>query len=86
MKDGRGNQLFRGGDDVRIFMQDPQNKASMSPDVQDLGNGSYVAVIPLLWEGSPIIKASLSYMKEIILAHQYIRSALKNSEAYSCSF
>ena len=86
VRDGRGNQLCRGGDDIRVVLQEPNKGAFLSTDVHDLGNGSYIADIPLLWEGSPYIKASLSYNTELVRAHQYVRSALKSLKFISAVF
>ncbi|XP_035829237.1 NXPE family member 3 [Aplysia californica] len=84
--DGRGRPLSRGGDEVRVLLQEPEKKASLATEVTDLGNGSYYAAVPLLWTGSPLVKASLVYNRELIRAHHYARSAVKSIKNIAAGF
>ena len=76
--DSQGRQLHRPGDDVRVSLREPAHRASLAPEVTDLGNGSYLAHIPLLWPGRPEVHAQLSYNIEFIRAFHRIRNSVKS--------
>ena len=78
VKDGRRKQLSQGGDDIRVFMEEPAKYASAACDVTDLGNGSYLATFPLLWSGKVTIKASLTYNKEYLHAYHKVHNVIKS--------
>ena len=43
----------------------------------DLHNGSYLASIPLLFEGTPKVKVSVTYPREILRVVFYLRNVMK---------
>ncbi|GFO05926.1 nxpe family member 3 [Plakobranchus ocellatus] len=75
--DGYGRPRSKGGDDIRVWLKDETVSGGLSVDVTDLGNGSYVATIPLLFPGSPQVKVSVTYPREIIRLVYYLRNVMK---------
>ena len=64
LKDEAGRAVVKGGHEVRIWMVDTDNEASVAADVTDLHNGTYVASLPVLWTGTIEVRAALVRPRE----------------------
>ena len=64
--DQRGNIRTEGGDEVRIWLKDPEQGHSTAAEVTDLGNGSYTGEATLKWTGLTHVRASLAYSREFL--------------------
>ena len=77
IRDGKGRQLARGGDDIRVTLEG--DGGALSGHVVDLNNGSYLADLPLLWPGEPKVKVALAKNFEIYRAFYQSRNVLKTT-------
>ncbi|GFN77551.1 nxpe family member 3 [Plakobranchus ocellatus] len=75
--DGNGNPLKRGGDEVRVWLVERAKGASLAGIVTDLNNGSYIAHLQLQWPGVQQIQAELTFSREALRAHDYLRHVTK---------
>ena len=75
IRDGYGRQLTRGGDDIRVTLEG--SDAALAGHVTDLGNGSYLAVLPLLWTGQAEVKVQLQKNVELYRVFYHAKSGLK---------
>ena len=74
--DQRGNIRTRGGDEVRIWLKDPEQGHSTAAEVIDLGNGSYTGEATLKWTGLTHVRACLAYSREFLRLVIELRHAL----------
>ena len=64
LKDQRGRAVLKGGHEVRIWMVDSKNHVRAAVDVTDLRNGTYVALLPVLWTGKMEVRAAVVRPRE----------------------
>ena len=70
LRDIQGHLVHRGGHEVRVWMLSTSGSFSWADskaaaaDVTDLGNGSYVASLPVLWPGRTHVVAALMRPRE----------------------
>ncbi|GFO31560.1 neurexophilin and pc-esterase domain family, member 3 [Plakobranchus ocellatus] len=84
--DGYGNPLSRGNDQIRVWAIDSAQQASLATEVNDLGNGSYFASIPLLWPGNLQVKVSLTYNREVLRAISFVKVAVRTTKFMAAGF
>ncbi|KAL8613146.1 hypothetical protein ACOMHN_042955 [Nucella lapillus] len=66
LKDALRRPVLKGGHQVRVWMEGRDKKVprSLAVDAIDLGNGTYMATIPILWPGPIEVKAALQRPRE----------------------
>ena len=79
IRDDTGRQIDHGGDGIRVTLDDVHNDAHLATHVDDLKNGSYLAIIPLLWAGRPSVRVNIAVQFAIYRAFYHIRSVLKST-------
>ena len=60
-----------------MWLKDEAVEGALSAKVMDLRNGSYLARIPLLFKGTPKVKVSVTYPREILRVVFYLRNVMK---------
>ena len=65
---------------------DPTQQASVATEVSDLGNGSYLASLPLLWPGEIQIKVGLTYNRETLRAISFVKLAVRTTKFIAAGF
>ncbi|KAM6984925.1 NXPE family member 3-like [Aplochiton taeniatus] len=73
MNDFQGLPRHQGGDFLVTRLHSPDLGAGVAGQVHDYRNGSYLAVFPLLWEGSAWVEVTLVHPMEAVAALQRLR-------------
>ncbi|XP_046549664.1 NXPE family member 2-like [Haliotis rubra] len=66
LHNGYYKRILRGGDDVRIWIKEPDRGACASGYVFDHHNGSYTGVVRLLWRGRVDVVVAIASSREAI--------------------
>ena len=74
--DGYGAPLRRGRDIVDVWLVEPDKGASMTYDVTDLGNGTYLADVSFMWQGFPEVCSFHSDASKYTQPLQYVCAPL----------
>ncbi|XP_070189113.1 NXPE family member 3-like [Littorina saxatilis] len=66
LKDARGKRVRKGGHFVRVWMVQHHggHDRALAAEVTDMRNGSYVASLPVLWNGSIEVRAAMVRSRE----------------------
>ncbi len=67
--DGRGKKRQRGGDYLRIWMENEQLKANVAGQVIDYNNGTYMGLVTTVWPGHADIRVSVQSTREAIAVY-----------------
>ncbi|CAG5130983.1 unnamed protein product, partial [Candidula unifasciata] len=86
MFDTKGRPRLKGGDRLKVWLKDVKFKHSISANITDFNNGTYLATTVLPWAGSVSVKVTLRQPREFFRALAYVHRTLKSTMPFSGAY